>query len=209
MRRPRERCASARRTRAAFRRRRRGAPLQVPLTVSCQMRSARNASISPAATISFMSSRVSAAIVNFSGAKRAAKRATRSTRSGSSRNAGDTWRRTRAARSARPDHGSTISPSSPRAMALIVRSRRLRSSSSVTLGAASNSKPVYPGAVLRSVRARAYSSPVRGCRNTGKSLPTRRYPWAVSSSADAPTTTQSRSSTGRPSSASRTAPPTS
>ena len=34
-------------------------------------------------------------------------------------------------------------------------------------------------------------------------------PKAVSSSADAPTTTQSRSLTGRPSSASRTAPPTS
>src|SRR5690606_26774659 len=53
-----------------------------------------------------------------------------------------------------------------------------------------------------------YSSLVRGCRNTGKSLPTGRKPSAIIRSGVAPTTTQSRSAPGRPSSASRTAPPT-
>ncbi len=52
---------------------------------------------------------VSGAIVKPSGAKRAAKRATRSTRNGSSTKAGETWRRTRASRSRRPPYGSTTS----------------------------------------------------------------------------------------------------
>ena len=43
--------------------------------------------------------------------KRAAKRATRSTRSGSSANAGETWRSTPAARSRAPPWGSTSAPS--------------------------------------------------------------------------------------------------
>ena len=43
---------------------------------------------------------------------------------------------------AAPPWGSTSAPSSPRAIALIVRSRRRRSSSSVTSGAAWNAKPL-------------------------------------------------------------------
>jgi len=73
--------------------------------------------------------------------KRAAKRATRSTRSGSSAKAGDTWRSTPAARSVAPPNGSISAPSSERAIALIVRSRRARSSSRVTSGEAWNTKP--------------------------------------------------------------------
>jgi hypothetical protein len=74
--------------------------------------------------------------------KRAAKRATRRMRTGSSAKAGDTWRRTRAAISARPPCGSMMVPASSLAMALMVRSRRTRSSSSVTPGAAWKAKPV-------------------------------------------------------------------
>src|SRR5688572_10033886 len=94
------------------------------------------------------------------------------------------------------------------AMALMVRSRRFRSSSSVTAGENSVLKPRYPGPTLRSSLASACSSLVSGCRNTGKSRPTGMYPARESSSGVAPTTTQSRSDTARPSNRSRTAPPT-
>ncbi len=69
-----------------------------------------------------------------SGAKRAAKRATRNTRTGSSTNAGDTWRSTRASMSRTPPNGSVSVPCSSSAIALMVRSRRARSCSSVTVG---------------------------------------------------------------------------
>ena len=68
--------------------------------------------------------------------KRAAKRATRRMRTGSSANAGPTWRSTPALRSATPLYGSISVPSASFAMALMVRSRRARSCSSVTSGAA-------------------------------------------------------------------------
>ena len=84
---------------------------------------------------------VSGATVKPSGAKRAAKRATRRMRTGSSTKAADTCRSSRASRSRRPPYGSTSVPSSARAIALIVRSRRRRSSSSVTVGAKSVTKP--------------------------------------------------------------------
>src|SRR5688572_15279728 len=93
-------------------------------------------------------------------------------------------------------------------MALTVRSRRRKSSSSVTSGENSVVNPRYPGPTLRSVRASACSSLVLGCRNTGKSRPTGIYPARSSSAGVAPTTTQSRSVTTRPSKRSRTAPPT-
>src|SRR6187402_3269439 len=90
----------------------------------------------------------------------------------------------------------------------MVRSRRRRSSSSFTSGENSVVKPRYPGATLRSRRASACSSLVFGCRKTGKSRPTGMKPARSSSAGVAPTTTQSRSDTSRPSSRSRTAPPT-
>ena len=62
-------------------------------------------------------------------------------RTGSSAKASDTWRNRRACRSCRPLCGSTMLPSSAWAMALMVRSRRTRSCSSVTSGAAWNTKP--------------------------------------------------------------------
>ncbi|KAF1043941.1 MAG: hypothetical protein GAK34_02608 [Delftia tsuruhatensis] len=93
-------------------------------------------------------------------------------------------------------------------MALMVRSRRARSCSSVTSGTACTTKPRYPRPLLRSVRASAYSSCVSGWRKTGKSRPTGRKPRADICSGVAPTTTQSRSCTARPKRRSRTAPPT-
>ena len=104
--------------------------------VSCQTRSGTSASSSPRAAISRISAIVSGATRKPSGAKRAAKRATRSTRTGSSTNAGDTWRSQRSLQIAlaveridelRRSVGSL-------AIALIVRSRRSRSCSSVTSG---------------------------------------------------------------------------
>ena len=84
---------------------------------------------------------VSGATVNPSGAKRAMKRAARNTRNGSSTKAGPTWRSTRASMSRAPPNGSTSVPSSSCAIALMVKSRRCRSSSSVTDGSASTTKP--------------------------------------------------------------------
>ena len=110
-----------------------------PRASSCQTRSGASVASSPdAATACASAPRVSGATTK---PKRAAKRATRSTRSGSSAKAGDTWRSTPARRSAAPPKGSISAPFSSRAIALIVRSRRSRSSSSVTSGEAKNSKP--------------------------------------------------------------------
>ena len=100
----------ARRRRAAPRSTRPGCASPSARSVSTQTRSGTSAPISPDATMLRISSSVSGATVKPSGAKRAAKRATRSTRSGSSTNAGETWRSRRASRSRRPPYGSTISP---------------------------------------------------------------------------------------------------
>src|SRR5438445_740794 len=71
-----------------------------------------------------------------------AKSATRRIRTGSSAKARLTWRSTPSFKSRRPPNGSISVPSSAFAMALIVRSRRFRSSSSVTSGAACTVKPL-------------------------------------------------------------------
>ncbi|MNS99773.1 hypothetical protein D3C72_1341850 [compost metagenome] len=122
-----------------------------PRASSCHTRSGTSASTSPAVTISRMSAMVSDATVKSS--KRAAKRATRRMRTGSSRKASVTWRSTLSRRSRWPWKGSArVSgrasklPSAPTcsagsAMALTVRSRRARSCSSVTSGAACTTKP--------------------------------------------------------------------
>ena len=110
-----------------------------PRDSSCQTRSATSASASPAATICAHSAVVSGATTKCG--QRAAKRANRRMRTGSSANAPDTWRRTPACRSRWPWKGSISVPSSACAMALTVRSRRARSCSSVTPGSAWIVKP--------------------------------------------------------------------
>jgi hypothetical protein len=156
---------------------------------SFHTRSAVSSASSPSATIARISAIVSAATVKPNAAKRAMNRAARSTRSGSSTKAGPTWRNTRSCRSRAPWYGSTSVPSGACAIALMVKSRRTRSSSSVTSGEACTTKPRWPRADLRSVRASACSSPVSGCRNTGKSLPTVWKPAASMDSGVSPTTT--------------------
>ena len=69
-----------------------------------------SASSSPRAAISRINAIVSGAMRKPSGAKRAAKRATRSTRTGSSTNAGETCRSQRSRRSRWPLNGSTSCP---------------------------------------------------------------------------------------------------
>ena len=69
-----------------------------PRDSSCQTRSGTSASTSPASTIWRISASVSLATLK--SLKRAAKRASRRMRTGSSAKAGDTWRSRRAARSA-------------------------------------------------------------------------------------------------------------
>ena len=110
-----------------------------PRDSSCHTRSGTRASTSPSATICISSAIVSGATVK--SGKRAARRARRNRRTGSSTKAGDTCRKTRACRSRWPPCGSINVPSSAWAMALMVRSRRDRSSSSVTPGAACTVKP--------------------------------------------------------------------
>ena len=149
-----------------------GVRLRSALPSSCQTRSGTSSASSPSAAISRMSASVSGAMVKPSAAKRAMKRAARSTRSGSSTKASPTWRSVRDWMSRTPPNGSTRLPSASRAIALMVKSRRRRSSSRVTDGSACTVKPACPRADLRSVRASAYSSPPCGCRNTGKSRPT-------------------------------------
>ena len=111
-----------------------------PRESSCITRSGTRASASPLLTIVRVSSAVSGATVN--SGKRAAKRASRRMRTGSSTKDGLTCRSTPASRSRLPPCGSTSCPSSPTAIALIVRSRRARSCSSVTSGDACGSNPL-------------------------------------------------------------------
>ena len=203
-------CSTACRASASRRVRRNadGVRLRSARDSSCHTRSAVRSASSPSAAIARISASVSGATENPCEAKRAMKRAARSTRSGSSTNASPTWRNTRCSISRLPPNGSTRLPSAARAIALMVKSRRRRSSSRVTEGSAWTMKPVWPRADLRSVRASAYSSLLSGCRNTGKSRPTWRYPACSMSCTDAPTTTWSLSPAGNPRRASRTAPPT-
>ncbi len=96
---------------------------------SLQTLSATNDSSSPDFTISCIKARVSGAMRK---PKRAANRATLSTRKGSSINAGETCRRILFSRSCLPLKGSIQLPVSSSAMALMVKSRLARSSSNVT-----------------------------------------------------------------------------
>ena len=105
-----------------------------PFLNSAHTRSATRASASPFSTICRISCSVSGATVK--SGNLAAKRAVRRMRTGSSEKALLTCRRVRCLRSCCPPYGSMTVPSSVSAMALTVRSRRLRSSSSVTSGAA-------------------------------------------------------------------------
>ena len=107
---------------------------QRPREISFQMRSATRASTSPSLTIRRASRIVSGATEN--SGNFAAKRARRRIRTGSSAKAGLTCRKMRALRSLWPPQGSMSTPSEDRAMALMVKSRRLRSSSSETSGLA-------------------------------------------------------------------------
>ena len=113
-----------------------------PRDSSCHTRSATRASASPASTICRHSAAVSGATAKCG--QRAAKRARRRMRTGSSAKAAETWRNTPASRSCWPPNGSTsgeCASSASWAMALTVRSRRARSSSSVTDGSACTVKP--------------------------------------------------------------------
>ena len=76
-----------------------------------------------------------------SDAKRAMKRAARSTRNGSSANAGADVAQHARFEVARAAERIDQRPSSSWAMALMVKSRRARSCSSVTVGSASTTKP--------------------------------------------------------------------
>ena len=105
-----------------------------PRANSCQTRSGTRASTSPASTI--VQSNFSVSGSTLKSPKRAAKRASRKMRTGSSEKAGPTWRNTRSAKSRCPPNGSIKRPSTACAIALIVRSRRARSSSKLTSGAA-------------------------------------------------------------------------
>ena len=105
-----------------------------PLANSCQTRSGTSASTSPASTIVLSSFWVSGSTLK--SPKRAAKRASRRIRTGSSEKAGPTCRKTRLAKSRCPPNGSIKRPSAAWAIALMVRSRRSRSSSRLTSGAA-------------------------------------------------------------------------
>ena len=103
---------------------------------SCQTRSATKCFNSPACTMLCISKIVSSAMRKPKWAKRAINRAPRNTRNGSSLNAADTCRIMRSSKSRWPWWGSIICPCSSCAMALIVKSRRAKSCSSVTDGSA-------------------------------------------------------------------------
>jgi hypothetical protein len=154
-------------------------------------------------------------------------RSARTSRSGSSAKlVGDTVRSTRRSRSRLPSSGSTSSPvARRRAIAFTVKSRRRMSSSTESDASATISKSCRPGPVLTSLRGGANSIPAgasfrmslsRGCKRTPTSRPatikssTRpcgsraRFSPPVST----PGTRKSASFDSRPSSSSRTAPPT-
>ena len=118
-----------------------------PVAISCQTRSETKASTSPLCTIWRINVMVSGATLK--SLKRAAKRAKRRIRTGSSAKAGETWRSTLASISRTPPQGSISCALSSDisvfiasiAIELIVRSRRDKSCSSVTSGAAWKAKP--------------------------------------------------------------------
>ena len=114
-------------------------PRDVPST-----RSATSASASPASTMRRHNASVSGAMLK--SAKRAAKRQPQDAH-GSLEGLAHVAN-TRARRSAWPPSGSTSSPSGLRAMALTVRSRRRRSSSSVTSTPVWKVKPAVAGLAL-------------------------------------------------------------
>ena len=133
----------------------------------------------------------------------AARRTSRTARSGSSANVrGPTARNRRAARSAAPPCGSTSSPpSSGCAIALTVKSRSARSASSDP-----------PRSGLRSACHDRSAAITRHAPNSSESSNAGPRAARASRRAAAPTspsTTRSRSAVGRSSSRSRTAPPTS
>ncbi len=110
-------------------------------SASFQTRSGTNASTSPAETMFRMSIMVSPEIRKSRSDSRAANFATRRMRTGSSPKASETWRSVRFSMSAIPPWGSIKLPSSSFAIALMVRSRRDRSSSIETSGEKSKAKP--------------------------------------------------------------------
>ena len=154
-------------------------------------------------------------------------RSARTRRSGSSAKlVGETVRSTRCSRSCLPSSGSTSSPvARRRAIALTVKSRRRMSSSTESDASATISKSCRPGPVLTSLRGGANSIPAgaslrivlsRGCRRTPTSRPATTGPRRgraararrFSPSVSTPGTRKSASFDSRPSSSSRTAPPT-
>ena len=98
-------------------------------------------------------------------------RSPRTRRRGSSAKlVGETVRRMRRSRSSRPPNGSTRVPSeSRRAIALIVKSRRDRSSSTVASGSTTISKSCRPGPVETSRRGGASSIPAGTFRRSARS----------------------------------------
>jgi len=128
---------------------------------------------------------------NKNSGKRAAKRARRRMRTGSSRTPG------RHGAGCRPQvAGAVVRIDQP--PVLVQRHcidgeiGRARSSSSETLGRWTTN-PCSPDRLALGAGQPRYSSWVSGCRNTGKSRPTGRNPRAIISSGEPPTTTQSRS----------------
>ena len=134
-----------------------------------------------------------------------ARRARRSTRSGSSSSAaGEQSRSRRAARSSRPPSGSTSSPpSSGRASASTVKSRRAQ----VGLQVRAPRQARRPRRRARPVEARARQVPKSS--EEANTAPPSRSARARENGSAAPSTTMSTSRTGRPSSSSRRQPPTS
>jgi hypothetical protein len=139
----------------------------------------------------------------------AAKRASRRMRTGSSAKASDTWRSTRASRSSRPPKGSTSVPSSAARHGVDgeVAPRQVVLERDLGRGVEQEAVVARRGLALG---ARQCILPRRsaGAGRPGSRGPPARSPGPAVRSGVAPTTTQSRSLRGRPSSASRTAPPT-
>ena len=120
-------------------------------------------------------------------------------------------RRSPASRSPRPPYGSISrdSPCSGIAIALIVKSRRARSASTLSAGSTTGSAPGC-GIALRSSGGDVDLVAVerRPWRCAKRSWETTSAPSRTASPAASPTTTRSTSARPRPSSRSRTAPPT-
>src|SRR3954468_14810960 len=127
-------------------------------------------------------------------------RGSRSSRSGSSANTlTDTVRNRRRSRSSSPSYGSTYSPlSKATAIALMVKSRRPRSSSML---------PRHPAISTVCSPDTTRQAPCRS--DSGNGEPPRSPASRLATVRGSSATTRSMSSTGRPSSMSRTLPPTS